>query len=83
MPPNKYMFLFNGKLLVQHSKKKRQETKTRTWGEIIITDVTKISSITREYDDQQPANKLDCLNEMDKFLEKKKEKKQWNWLKKR
>ena len=42
--------------------------------EIIITNVIKIRRITREYDHQLPANNLDYLNEMDKFLEKKKTK---------
>ena len=51
-------FLFNGKLSVWHCKKKGDK-RLKPGLEIIITNVTKIIRITKEYDHQLPANKLD------------------------
>ena len=56
-----------------HQDKKRERTqinKIRNEKEEVITDMAEIQSILRDYYKQLYANKMDNLEEMDKFLKR-------------
>ena len=60
------------KLLARLIKKKRERTQiNRIWNEKrdITTDIAEIQRIMRDYYKQLYANKMDKLEEMDKFLQ--------------
>ena len=61
------------KPLARHIKKKRERTqinKIRMEKGEVTTDTTETQRIIRDYDKQPCANKMDNLEEMDKFLER-------------
>ena len=68
-----YHFRFKRCILARLIKKQREENqinKIRNENRKITTDNTEIQRIKREYYQQVYANKMDNLEEMDKFLEK-------------
>ena len=56
--------------LIKKQKEKNQINKIRNENGEITTDNTEIQRLIRDYYQQLHANKMDTLEEMDKFLEK-------------
>ena len=56
--------------LIKKQRKKNQINKIRNENGEIITDNTEIQRIIGDYHQQSYANKMDNMEEMDKFLEK-------------
>ena len=56
--------------LIKKKREKTQSNRIRNEKEEVTTDTAEIQKITRDYYKQLYANKMDNLEEMDKFLEK-------------
>ena len=56
--------------LIKHKREKTQINRIRNEKGEVTTDTAEIQSIMRDYYKQLYANKIDSLEEMDKFLEK-------------
>ena len=56
--------------LIKKQREKNQINKIKNENEQITTDNTEIQSIIKDYYEQLLANKMDNVEEMDKFLEK-------------